>query len=259
MARYLGQKHYKPEYSANATEIHIPGTNSQLPSGPARPGPQTGPALGSAPAPPSAPPQPRPRPRPSLWLAPPPAPPPARAAPWAGSGSAASRDGAKMAAPWRGRWGRCASLPGGAAGPVLAPLPAPSCSHRLTSRTPAPRACSCRGRWRRSWRRRRRSGPRTGSCGPPARWHLVSRPGPARPARGTAVEGPGPPHVSPPPAVPGGAGEPLGTLGRRESSLSSTGRSNTRGKPPNTRFIKFWYRCGTGGTWFWEPLRFWEN
>lgn len=76
-------------------------------------------------------------------------------------------------------------------------LPASSCSHRLTSRTPAQRACSCRGPWRRSWRRRRRSGPRTGSCGEPARWRWVSRPGPHRARGARRWKGPSPPaHVS---------------------------------------------------------------
>lgn len=81
------------------------------------------------------------------------------------------------------------------------PLPSPSpppppCSPRPASRTPAPRACLCRGPWRRSWRRRRRSGPRTDSCGEPARWRWVSPPGAARPA--------GPPR--PPRPLPGPGG-----------------------------------------------------
>lgn len=46
-----------------------------------------------------------------------------------------------------------------------------------------------------------------------------------------------------------GEGDPLGTLERRESSLCRTGRANTRGKPPDTCFIKFWSRCETGGIW----------
>lgn len=120
---------------------------------------------------------------------------------------------------WRRRGGGAAaeggaSLPGGAAGPecppgscsVPASLPASSCSHRLTSRTPALRACSCRGPWRRSWRRRRRSGPRTDSCGEPARWRWVSRPGPARTGHAGLAGGRGPAlrHMSPPAGVPAG-------------------------------------------------------
>lgn len=113
--------------------------------------------------------------------------------------------------------------------PAPAPLPASSCSPRLASRTPALRACSCRGPWRRSWRRRRRSGPRTGSCGQPARWRWVSGPGPGRAGQG--------------------AGDPLGTLERTDSSVSGTGRAKTRGKPLNICSVKFWSRCETGGAW----------
>lgn len=189
----------------------------------------------SAPPPPHVPPPliAPPLTPPSLRPCPAPCPAPGTRGPGGGARAGLSH----VTAPtWRRRSGGAAaeggaSFPGGAAGPEgppgsrsrsalapapvplpsPAPLPASSCSHRLASRTPALRACSCRGPWRRSWRRRRRSGPRTGSCGEPARWRWVSRPGPARPgphrAQGRgAGGGPALRDTFPPARVPAGCG-----------------------------------------------------
>lgn len=113
--------------------------------------------------------------------------PPAAAGASQGSEAAAGRRGADpnhVTVPtWRRRGGGAVvAAEGGAVlpGDGLRALPAPPCSPRPASRTLAPRACSCRGPWRRSWPRRRRSGPRTGSCGEPARWRWVSPAGPTR-------------------------------------------------------------------------------
>lgn len=158
-----------------------------------------------------------------------------------GGGVAAAEGGASL--PDGGVAARPQALSAGPGDPLSLPRggAAPPCSPRPASRTPAPRACLCRGPWRRSWRRRKRSGPRTDSCGEPVRWRWVSPPGPARPGPRDSSAGPGaatPPR--PGRCVWGGMTEgPAGGRGegRKESPLARCGGGGRRCYPSPLQLV----------------------